>query len=232
MNVFQSPTSIPTYFETFNPPSQYSHVYDLGLSKESSNFSFVYVNGIHTNFEGAWNNAEVISRYSGGYNVMGVYNATHGMEKDLTKCRMGLEYNAAYEPTMMLKNVCSNLLQQDKAHQIMIICNSGGAICTRNFLLDAPSYMQRQISVLAIAPAAFIPESMCRRVRHFVSKNDFIPWMSDDVVKKARQEGTLLHLRRHPKAPFFPDHAFNSPTYEKPMRDEIKQFIENNRNKR
>ncbi len=217
-------------YERYKAPKEYSHVYDLYKDKELPHGTFIYVNGIRTSFDEACADAQYISsEFTGGYNVVGVYNATYGFETDIDRCKTGLRHSS-YEPVMMLKNTCTNLLKEDKQHQIFIVCHSGGAIVTKNFLLDASDKMRQHINVLAIAPASFIDRPLCNQVWHLVSKSDFVPWMGDDVTARARQAGTLIHLERHPRASRF-DHALVSPTYLKPSKGLIFDFIKSAGNK-
>ncbi len=103
---------------------------------------------------------------------------------------------------------------------MLIVCHSQGAAITRNVLVQLPPEIRKRISVLAVAPAAYIDRYLCGNVVHLVSDWDFIvPW-----IDKAGRERC-----KKSQGPWWKmDHSFNSPTYRENIEEVMRKFNEEN----
>jgi len=185
----------------------------------------LFINGIDTQFEAAKDHARYISGLAGGYNIHGVYNATHGKSVDAREYLMNRNYYAT-PPIRLLHNKWNVFF----AHAgpdvpLMLICHSQGAVQTRNALMCYPKELRKRILVVAIAPGAFIDRDLCKDVTHYVTtlSRDLVPWL--DPVGRMRTHKDVVILESLRKSPGS-DHDFQSPTYEKAISTKIQDYIE------
>lgn len=185
-----------------------------------------FINGIWNTFESAQASAEYLSRLSGGYNVHFVYNATHGL-RDASEYFMGLRHIAT-EPVRQLHAMWNSFFEQSSASaKFLMICHSQGAVHVMNALLDYPPELRRRITVVAVAPGAYIYQETCAQVVHYRNaskRRDYVPYI--DKGGAARSRETIVDVMSHPDAGWF-DHNFQSLTYKKYVRDELINFITN-----
>lgn len=211
--------------DDFQPYFEGSSVYDLGLP-DLPDMEIGFINGIDTSKTEAEEHARYISRLAGGYNVHGVYNATHGKDVDLIECGMGLNYIAT-EPVHQLHKMWNSFFERaSSTAKFLMICHSQGAIHVRNALLDYPPELRERILVVAIAPGGYIWKETCAQVIHYRAnaKRDFVPRL--DWSGAIREKGTTIDLSSHPDAARF-DHTFQSPTYQIRLRQHITNYIQN-----
>lgn len=186
-----------------------------------------FINGINNSFTEAKKSAGYIFELAGGYNVHGVYNATHGVAVDLVECKLGLKYIAT-EPVHQLHKMWNSFFERSSADaKYLMICHSQGAIHARNALLDYPPALRERILVVAIAPGGYIYRETCAKVIHYRNASalrDFVPRL--DVLGARRSAQTVVDLPSHPNAPLF-DHEFISPTYRSSLRKHVLNYIKN-----
>jgi RHS repeat-associated protein len=109
--------------------------------------------------------------------------------------------------------------------EILHICHSEGALHTKHALREFPVDLKSKINVVVIAGAAYIPQQDCKKLWHYVSTRDCVPWVDPLGRARANLEGTLNVLEPHQKAPWF-DHGFLSPTYVNSIRMSIINFFD------
>jgi pimeloyl-ACP methyl ester carboxylesterase len=184
-----------------------------------------FTNGIWNDYEMATESAQYLSRLAGGYNIHGVYNATHGTAPDLKESNMGLNYIAT-DPVRQLHNMWNSFFEKSSANaKFLMICHSQGAIHVRNALLDYPPELRQRILVVAIAPAAYIYKETCAEVIHYRAEwwRDFVPRL--DRAGARRAKGTIVDLKSHSDASLF-DHAFMSSTYQERLWQHITKYLQ------
>lgn len=190
-----------------------SHCYELdGLPNLPNNLGIGFINGIWNNSKDAKSSAQYVSRLAGGYNIHGVYNATHGTDIDLLECQLGLKFIAT-DPVRQLHKMWNSFFEKSsKNSKFLMICHSQGAIHVRNTLLGYPPELRNRILVVAIVPAAYIYKETCADVIHYRAKSlrDFVPRL--DKSGAEREKDSIVTLDSHSDAPYF-DHEFMSPTY-------------------
>ena len=201
-----------------NSPQEELCTYNLGNDKESHIF---FINGINNTFEETQNSAQAISALAEGSNIHGTYSPTKGFFKD------GVGYFKKFKrprgsSTKALKNQIDNHLLEYPDQPILIVCHSNGAVITKKALSLLDEESRKKVSVVAIAPGAFIPEDLCQSVHHYESEHDFVPRLDKKGRKKAKKN--IITLKKHPKAPLF-DHSFVSPTYKEALEEEIHKHL-------
>ena len=209
-------------FEKRNPEYEPSCVFDLGLP-EHKDMRILCINGINNTKEEAMETARYISELAGGYNVHGVYNATHGIKADLEECKMGLRHIAT-TPVRLLHQEWNDFFENSSSDaKLLMIPHSQGNIHQMNGLLDYDERRER-ILVVGIAPGGYSYRETCGQLVHYMAKwnRDFIPRL--DSKGRRRSKDTIIELKSHRKAPWL-DHTIMSPTYRKPLRQRIKQYI-------
>ena len=210
-------------FERCFPSSIPSHIYNTGGIQLPSNMGIGFINGICNTFKGANESAMHISKLCGGYNIYGVYNATHGWFWDLHECYLGLNFIAT-EPVRQLHKMWTDFFaNRSNDAMFLMICHSQGAIHVRNALMDYPEELRKQILVVAIAPAAYIDQNICADVVHYrAAEGDFVPRIDSLGAKNAY--GSIIEVQSQPNAPWF-DHEFASPTYQDHLDFRINRYI-------
>ncbi len=187
-----------------------------------------FINGINTNFEGAYKSAVKLSEYAQGREISGVYNATNlsgpmancvlpkkhrslSLGLDVVECLLG-HMGIPTTPVAFLQEVWTRfILTHGPDAKFLQLCYSGGAIHVKNALSTLSERDRQRIIVVAIAPGAIVPDELCYRSYNYVSSRDIVPYL--DVIGQLRYGDQLTVLDAHPDAPFW-DHGFLSPTFE------------------
>lgn len=183
------------------------------------------INGIENDVYESADFYSYISGMSGGCSSSFVYNASHRAIWDLAECAMNL-LGFSTRPEALLHREWNNFFSNcpDDNSILIMTCHSQGAILTRNALASYDTELRKRIHVIAIAPGAYIDESTCGSVLHFVSKRDIVPLF--DVFGRRRNDHTIQYLEPHPNAPYF-DHKAKSPTYKSSIENRIDWIKDN-----
>ena len=181
-----------------------------------------FVNGILTPFKSFANNMFYLSDLYDS-NVEGVHSPTFGIRRDLQRYFGGLYYGIATETVVKIQELWQNYFDKNPNGRIFWVCHSRGAVDTRNALINFPEELRNRITILAIAPGAYIDDRLCEKVVHLVSTRDIVPCV--DYGGRIRCWHTTKVLKRHPKAPLH-DHDFMSPTYVKEIKGQYKEFLD------
>ncbi|MDN3505101.1 MAG: DUF687 family protein [Rhabdochlamydiaceae bacterium] len=99
------------------------------------------------------------------------------------------------------------------------ICHSQGAIMVRNALMMCPDWIRNKIRVVAIAPAAYIDDHLCKSVVHYVSQGDMVHKF--DFEGRERNKHTTIELEKRDGANKWLDHEFSSPTFRESISNEM-----------
>jgi len=202
---------------------EYSRAYDLGLS-EPEDKRIMFVNGILNNYQDAINNSTYVSELSGGYNVHGIYVASHGLHLDF------------HEASYLKKGVNTNgvkLLHEAWDHyfnnasptaSILVIGHSRAGLTIKNALLCYDKEKRKRIHVLTIASAGYVHSKNCGSVRSYVSKRDIVHWY--DWINQIRYYRKITKLNRHPDARPILDHHFQSPTFHQALKEGLNEYQE------
>ena len=201
-----------------------SKIYQVD-GEERPDLGMGFVNGMDNDFECAKASAEYLSRLAGGYCVHAVFNATHGIRVDTIECNLGLNYIAT-EPVRLIHKMWNSFFDKSSASaKFLMVCHSQGAIHVRNALLDYPPELRDRITVVAIAPGAYIYQQTCAQVSHYRNASkwrDLIPRIDRKGIARSRE--TIVDLISHPNAGLH-DHAFISLTYRDSLREKVTNFL-------
>lgn len=231
-------------FETIASPLNRSNRFDLsdlGLREPPNGLGIGFVNGIQNSFGNFRKSLEYLSELSGGYNIHGVYgariepplfsgsiegrifNACASFMMDLETCLLGMQHIDTGR-VKHLHAMWDNHLDKNPDSYFLQFFHSRAGIDMTNALLSYSPERRKRISAVGIAPAGYVYEETCLNVINYrVSLHrDPIPYL--DWKGARRAEHTIINLDSDPKAPLH-DHGFQSPTYKKPIRDQINDFI-------
>lgn len=199
-----------------------SSIYDLSLPAVP-NGEVSFINGMNHKPDRAVSCAKMLSEITGGYNVYVVYNPTGGFLHDLAKCFVELYNYKATPPIRKLHEKWDAFFDAyPKDRKLLQFCHSEGSIQVRNALFRYPPALRKRIIVIAIAPAAYIPDFICSDAIHYASRRDIVPNL-DKRGKKWCANKTVI-LTPHPRASIF-DHHFLSPTYQPAINHHLKQYL-------
>lgn len=193
---------------------------------QNPNLYVTMMGGINTRFPNHFQNTCHLSDAIDGHNLIGVYNPTHGLFTDLWECLKGLRYIFT-DPVKELHKTWDDCFKKSgDATFILHYAYSQGAIHARNALETYDQERAKHITVVAIAPAAYIDSDNCERVRHYYSKSlDFVPHIDKRGFWREMRRGNVEALERDARASLF-DHSFQSPTYKQVIRKEFDKFID------
>ncbi|WP_166157994.1 RHS repeat-associated core domain-containing protein [Neochlamydia sp. AcF84] len=197
------------------------------LGSKSENFRLGVHNGIMTTQLEAINNAIHLRELGWEYSIDVIHNATHNLLNDCIESGLGLCYTAT-TPVRVNHETWDKFFDEYPRGEYFQICHSQGAINVRNALLSYDEKLRKQITVLAIAPAAYMYADSCRKAYHYRAEawRDPIPYI--DVGGLIRSKRDTVTLNSCPGAAFH-DHSFQSPTYEGAIDDHINTFLKNRR---
>lgn len=181
-------------FEKKRPGYIHSAIFHVGEPPKDAaqdRVAVAYINGVDTSLMVAVTHAKYIQSCAQTSVVYGVYNATHGKKADFYECILGMNYTAT-KPAKLLHHLWDQLLAQTPSRMILQVCHSQGAIHVRNALLSYDREKRTQISVLGVAPAAYMWPGTCRAARYIATTRDFIPFL--DWSGKQRAQAAIVHV--------------------------------------
>lgn len=197
-------------------------IFDLNLKKLPKG-EIAYINGMNQRPQGAVYCSEILSEMSGGYNVYTIYNPTHGLMRDFTECFVELYSFTLSPPVKKLHEKWDAFFEQASQEEYYLqFCHSQGAIQVRNALLSYPVEKRQKICVVAIAPAAYIPNEICMEAFHYVSKRDMVPKFDRAGRKRCYKSVFILNPDRKSA---MVDHQFLSPTYKESIQKHIDEYL-------
>ena len=218
------------WFEApFGNKSRIFNLSDESQFQELEKGMIMFINGMNTSLEEALSHATYIANLAGGYNVHGVYNASHGPFTifpawDLVESVLNTICFATPPVRLLHQQWDAYFATANSTAPILLICHSQGAIHVRNALMSYPCELRDRIIVLAIAPAAYISQSLCRVERHYKSKwnRDIVPFC--DPLGRMLHSKNVVALPPHKDASTF-DHDFQSPTYKVELKYQIRRYV-------
>lgn len=183
-----------------------------------------YINGMNHRPERAVRCALLLARMASNHNIYTIYNPTDGLFGDLKKCYHELYRFKITPPVEKLHERWDDFFAHAEPYESYLqFCHSQGAIQVRNALFCYPHALRKRIIVVAIAPAAYIPEEYCLSVYHYVSRRDIVPYF--DMRGRKRSASRTIVLTPHPDARFF-DHHFLSPTFRDAIQYHLTHYLE------
>ena len=181
------------------------------------------VNGIGNSLEDSQSNYAYAANMAEGCSGCGVYNATHGAWDSL-EAFANICLGIRTKPADLLAETWRDYFNNCPEDGIIIhCCHSQGTAHTKGALALLDPELRERVHVIAVAPSSYIDRELCGSVKHLVSRWDIVPWI--DVIGRWRNRDTITLLDRHPSAGYF-DHPFQSPTYEKTIRNRIRRIRE------
>ena len=204
-----------------------SKVFTSGCT-ELANGRIFSANGIATHETDSREGAKMLSEMAGGAKVTGIYNATHSYSSDLKECILHTLYVNTKPVSLLVEEISDYFEKEGLDKRILINCHSQGAIITRNALVQLPPEIRKRVSVLAVAPGAYIDRYLCGSVIHLVSSRDWlVPYI--DRPGRERCKDTIIELKS--KAPWWHlmDHSYKSPTYAPFIRQLNQNFYSENK---
>ncbi len=238
-NPFPAP-NIPSH----EIPPVISSRYTLSGTKNFSGY-IGWMNGINNTFEESKTSGLYLQGLAGGHAINGIYNCSHTPLVDLVEA--GLLNHHGSSP------ITANLLRKewtvfhethaDKPNdKLLWVCHSQGALHVRNALLNLPPEIRNRVIVIAIAPAAVVPKSLCFKSYNFASEKDIVYRFEPAPPSECRvvdgvgiprvdplpdYRDELIILPAHPGATGI-DHEFQSLTYQPSLNKIIDKYLKQN----
>lgn len=216
-------TSISVYTELekgIETPSCSFHLYRKELPRGQIGFH----NGIRTTFASAKENALRLSNeVCQNYNIHCTYSATASTSLDLASAVLG-QAKVVTPPVIHLLEQWQDFMEQEENVCLLQLCYSRGAIEVHNALLQAPLEMRKRITVIAIAPASFIPSELAFHIVHLIV-------LGDSVVEMATKSGSenlghIITLQQHTNTS--DSHDLHGSSYHEQLRMLVDAYIKTN----
>lgn len=137
-----------------------------------------YINGVGTSLDQArWDAYQFSDHLLQGTEISGIHNISHGNLQDYTISLLA-QSGLKAEPVALLLNQWNNFFARypDQETQFLQICFSQGAIWVNQALNYLSPEYRKRLSIIAIAPASFMPANTEAKVMHFVKREDAIPY--------------------------------------------------------
>lgn len=217
---------IPSHIEAwqfYKPQREISRPHDLGLP-ELPDRIVIQINGIMNSFEEAQSHLGYLSKMYDGYNVHGIYNATHGFHRDGRQVRLSLLRKYTNPEKELYHKLSSYFAEAGPNATALLIPHSHGCIITRNVVeMFKKEEFKNRIFVLAVAPGAFVNPLTCGYARHLVHPNDFVPRI--DWFNRFLYRDTIQFVGKFSSI-FRSYHSFQDPVYEDYLQKHLKQYRE------
>ena len=195
------------------------------------------INGIGNLLSDAFEHADCLSKAADNCKIEWVYNCSHSLPVDITKAVL-TNHKGIDASRKLLRENWMRFHEEhlnDPDAKYMQFCHSQGAVAVKWELAALPKEVRERIIVVALAPAAIIPKSLCFESYNYSSKRDPVPYggFAAELVfspikgcQDLKDFKDLILLDPHPDAPFF-DHAFDRPTFKQVITDHLENYIKN-----
>ncbi len=215
---------IDPYFSQFESSFTHkSHIYNLPGRPDLPEGAWIgFCNGIRNIPEQATENLIHLSDLSGGYNLHGMYRGSRNTMVDLLGCWMGYQ-GTVTDAVRVIHQAWNEQFDKVPDSLLLHFCTSGGAISTKQALIEYSEERRKNIRVVAIAPADYISRDLCHSVRHYEAHlwRDAIPWIR--WKERWKNRDTIKVLPSHPTADLH-DHSFQSKTFEESILFEVNYY--------
>ncbi len=199
-----------------------------------------WINGINNTLADSTQSGAYLQGLANGHTVSGIYNCTHGPVLDVLEAVL-LNYMGISPNTAKLLQSEWTIFHEANADRpnarLLQVCHSQGAIDVSNALEHSPPEIRDRVIVVAIAPAAIVPDEICFKSFNYASEKDFVHKFGpirpgrlvDDVILPDFKEepidyrDQLIILSAHPDAVGI-DHAFQSPTFQEVLRKALENY--------
>lgn len=202
-----------------------------------------WMNGICNSAEESKSNAMYLQRLAGGHTIHGIYNHSNTVFNDIPEAIMNHIFGISPFTAELLKIHWKAFHETNLNNpnlKLLHVCHSQGTIHAKNALNNLPQEIRDRIIIVAIAPAAVIPNRMCFRSYNYASDRDFIHKLDpgyaqpleqgaiDDVLVPRLGIGLpdkeeLIILPSHPEATGI-NHEFQSPTFEPSLKMRLADY--------
>ena len=214
----------PLFYEAVNKalgrkPTQ---IFDLSRSEISPHKRIYFTNGIYNSLQESRESAQYLSKMVNNSNIHGIYNENEGPASDILRAGISLTTGVQSKASKLINSEWVKYLDQDEKNEILHICHSEGNINTRNALKNLPNEYKKKISVVGIAPAAYMGHRLAKSIIHYVADKDFVPKLDFENKRRYSDSVSILNSQVYESKQV---HNFQHPIYEYNIEKHIKEFI-------
>lgn len=193
-------------------------------SEKISGVDYGYMNGIGNSFEDAMDGARCMSNRARGLEVDLTYQQTLGFRKDVQRYQAAKDHFMVTEAVFQLHDKWDRFFDNNPGKDSLYIQSghSYGMVTVRNALMTYDVERRQQISVIAIAPGAYVEDKYCRSVVHLESGRDPVTHLDREGRKRCAH--TIRTLKPHRSAGPI-DHSVHSETYRTAVAEEIQLLL-------
>lgn len=171
--------------------------------------------------------ANHVNNLSGENHVAVVLEPTQGFFKDVYDYFHRTFFGGSCSAEQRLHEEWNRVLSQNPNATLLQICHSRGCTNVRNALQTYDPELRKRISVLAIAPGAYIDQELCRDVTHVVCEHDIVPRLDRSGRQMAMGQNTVQRISDHNRKfwDFSMHHSFTDPIYERAIQRRTARFF-------
>lgn len=196
--------------------------------KESRNHRINLATGIDNSSKDVGNSLVHLSKFTQGFNVYATHSPTRDILRDLYRYFATTFFDIGFQGVHHLHEIWHDFFSKaDSDATFLQVCHSWGAATVRNALRCFPEELRKRISVIGIAPGAYISRDLCKDVIHYVCWQDIVPALDVSGKKMARTEGSIKYLG-DPNSWFSlwnSNHSFTSEIYELGLQFDIDRYL-------
>lgn len=199
--------------------------YSYHLEKKEPKFGMItFINGMDNGFRDNFSSTGYLSEQAGGINIHSIFNRSRGRALDTTEC---VFQSVTGCPTLSAISLLSKWLDhfsKKPQSEVLHFCHSQGSIVTRNVAPLLPESIRQKITVVSIAPGAYVDKDTYGKVLHYVCEGDFVPKI--DFIGRIRNRDTITTLKANPDDKGSV-HSFQHPVYREKIKEHIDDFFSN-----
>lgn len=212
-------------------------------SIEVPHTKFYFINGILNSPSNAEKSTALCSKYGDGIKIENFYAPMKFNPSGISDICLSFATLKTSPVDLIIEECIKFHLTRPQEDKMFWICHSNGASLMYNALIRLPKFIQQRCIVLALAPATIVPKALCFNSDNYASKKDFVslikpglsvlrPAFIDSIYKPMNKTppsfahfNELKFLDPHPNSKLL-DHGVDSPTFESPIRKDLKDRIE------
>jgi hypothetical protein len=201
-------------------------------------FSVAITNGIDTLKEKALELGQFVHAGLEGVNVHVLYNATTGIAGDVLEWGLNVSEKFLTPAIALHIQFIRHHFEHYPDKELLFITHSCGGAVLKSALNEIPPELREKIVIMNIGGGAYIPKTLCKNAKNYISTRDFVSFLSNLVARRflvpANNFSNLLDckfvlLKPEPGSKIV-DHGIFEPTYQKKLKELMSSYLQRHRN--
>ena len=193
--------------------------------KSPPGFDVFFINGVDNTLRLSLLNVKYLSNLLGGIDIISIFNATHGIFKDLYETFLNcLGFNS--EPVRILKSAWIEYFKNNPNNKILQVCHSQGSVIVYNALKEVSEEIRKKIKVVCIAPLKPMKNNKCGGVKNYISNKDI--WINGLFYLKVPdwKRCSIVQSSNYIIFNILQEHRFHCNTYARKLVSQYRRFFQ------